>query len=81
MSEMRVTYDDGVDVGWRLTLACSCEAEVVVPLIMIVRRHCVVRILAPRDRCQKLHHAPGDSAVVRWQWEGGRRVFADVHAS
>jgi hypothetical protein len=70
-----------IAAGETLTLSCSCEAEVVVPLIIMLPRHHVVRILAPGEWCRTLHHLRGDRIVVRSEDESGGRVFADIHAT
>jgi hypothetical protein len=63
--------------GQRLTLECSCEAEVVVPLILMMPRHLVVRIAARGEKCN-LDHVRGRRAVVRWQAKGAHRTFKDI---
>jgi hypothetical protein len=75
-----VTYNSGLTAaGEKLTLACSCEAEVVVPLILMLPRHHVVRILAVGEQCHALHHRRGDRVIVRWEQKGGGRIFTDIH--
>ena len=63
--------------GDRVTLTCSCEAEIVVPLIIFLPRHCVVRIVGRSSTCRALEHAIGRRLVVRWSHDKGRRVFAE----
>lgn len=62
-------------VGDRVTLMCSCAAEVVVPTIIRLPRHHVVRILTRGMSCRGLGHARGRRAVVRWQPSGARRIY------
>jgi hypothetical protein len=64
--------------GDRVTLTCSCEAEIVVPLIMFLPRHCVVRIVGRSSNCRAPEHTMGRRLVVRWSHDRGRRVFGDV---
>ena len=70
-----------IAAGEQLTLACSCEAEVIVPLIIMLPRHHVVRILARGEQCHALHHLRGDRVVVRWERKDGGRIFTDIHAA
>jgi len=65
-------------VGDRLTLTCSCVAEVVVPIILMLPRHHVVRILARGEHCRRLHHTRGCRVVVHWRHRGNRRMYTDV---
>lgn len=65
-------------VGDRLTLTCSCEAEVVVPTIIMLPRHYIIRIVARGANCHGFHHARGHRAVIRWKPEGAFRVFTDI---
>ena len=69
-----------VRAGERLTLACSCRAEIVVPVIAMLPRHHVARILLRGARCQGLDHSQGQRAVVRGVCKRGRDVFTDVRA-
>jgi hypothetical protein len=71
-------YGDRARLGDRLTLTCSCEVEVIVPTIIMLPRHHVVRILARGKSCLGLHHARGRRAVVRWSPEGAHRAFTDI---
>jgi hypothetical protein len=65
-------------IGQRLTLDCSCEADVVVPLILRMPRHSVVRICARGEKCN-LDHVRGRRVVVRWQLKGrSHRAFKDI---
>jgi hypothetical protein len=66
-------------VGDRVTLACSCVAEVVVPTILRLPRHHVVRIVTHGKTCRGLGHVRGRRAVVRWRPSGRRRSYIDVH--
>jgi hypothetical protein len=66
-------------VGDRVTLTCACAAEVVVPTIIRLPRHHVVRILTRGKSCRGLGHARGRRAVVRWRPSGARRIYTDVH--
>jgi hypothetical protein len=52
--------------GQRLTLACSCEAVVAVPMILMMPKHFVVRVVARGKKCD-LGHARGRRVVVRGQ--------------
>ena len=70
-----------IAAGDKVTLACSCEAEVLVPLIIMLPRHHVVRILAAGQQCRVLHPRRGDRVVVRWEWKDGGRIFGDIHAA
>jgi hypothetical protein len=70
-----------IAAGDKLTLACSCEAEVIVPLIIMLPRHHVVRILTAGQQCRVLHHRRGDRVVVRWDSKDGDRIFGDIHAA
>jgi hypothetical protein len=67
--------------GDRVTLACSCQAEVVMPLIIFLPRHSVVRVVANDSRCQGLAHAIGSGLVVRWSDDVVVRVCKDAHAA
>jgi len=62
-------------VGDRVTLTCSCAAEVVVPTIIRLPRHQVVRIVTHGKKCRGLGHANGRRAVVRWRTSGARRIY------
>jgi hypothetical protein len=62
----------------RVTLACSCEGDVVVPIIIMVPRHCVVRIVARGEKC-RIGHILRSRVVVRWTRRGTRRLFVDIH--
>ena len=62
-----------------MTLACSCSAEIVVPLILMLPRHSVVKILARGNRCD-VGHVSRRRAVVRWMQQGSQRVFVNVSA-
>jgi hypothetical protein len=64
-------------LGDKVTLACSCRAEVVVPLIVLMPRHSVVKILGRGPECQ-VGHVPSRRAVVRWTQRSGQRVFVAV---
>ena len=70
-----------IAAGETLTLACSCEAEVMVPLIIMLPRHHVVRILSAGQQCHALHHRRGDRVVVRWESKDGGRIFGDIYAA
>ena len=61
--------------GDRLTLECSCEAEVIVPVIIMLPRNHVVRIVARGTKCRGLRHARGRRVVVRSERNGGLRTF------
>jgi len=65
-------------LGDRVTLACSCDAEVVVRLIIFLPRHCVVRVVKRGSNCHALEHVEGRRMVVRWTNSGGHRIFSDV---
>jgi hypothetical protein len=68
--------------GSRLTLACSCDATVVVSLMLVgVHRHYTVQITARGDRCRILHHRRGARTVVRTERHGSRVVWRDVLGS
>jgi len=62
-------------VGDRVPLTCSCAAELVVPTIIGLPRHHVVRILTRGKACRGLGHARGRRAVVRWRPSGARRIY------
>ena len=62
--------------GDRVTLTCSCEAEIVVPLIIFLPRHCVVRVVRRGSSCFALDHTEARRLVVGWSHYKGRRVFA-----
>jgi hypothetical protein len=64
-------------MGDRVTLACSCEGVVVVPIIIMLPRHCVVRIVARREKC-RIGHILRRRVVVRWTRQGTRRLFVDI---
>ncbi len=64
--------------GDRITLACSCDAEVAVPLIISLPRRSVVRIIARSPSCEIPEHTRGRRVVVRWTRDGDDRVFEDV---
>ena len=68
-------------VGEKVTLACSCEAPVIVSLIIMLPRHRVVHILAAGQQCHALNHRRGDRVVVRWAWKEGGRIFVDIEAA
>lgn len=70
-----------IAAGEKVTMACSCQAEVLVPLIIMLPRHHVVRILAEGQQCRVLQHRRGDRVVVRWEWKDGDRIFRDIHAA
>jgi hypothetical protein len=77
----RMTAPGGlVRASERLTLACTCETEVLVPMIIMLPRHHVVRILKRGATCHGLDHVPGHRAVVRWELKEGRRIVKDIHA-
>jgi hypothetical protein len=66
-------------VGDRVTLACSCQAEVAVQMVVFLPRHAVVRILSGDPSCRKVSHARGRRVLVRWREDGSRRLtFADT---
>jgi hypothetical protein len=67
--------------GASITLDCSCEAKIVVPTIVMMPRHHVVRVVAHGARCRERDHRPGSRLIVRWVRAGGRRVYRDVSAS
>jgi len=69
-----------VTAGARLTLECICETEVVVPVIIMLPRHRVVRILKRGGTCHGLDHVPGHRAVVRRELNEGRRIAEDICA-
>jgi hypothetical protein len=56
--------------GDRLTLACSCQAEVIVPIIMMLPRHHVVRIVTRGEKCHGLRHTRGRRVVVPLERRG-----------
>jgi hypothetical protein len=71
MAGARLTLGDCV------ILACSCEAEVVTPLVIHAPRHHVVRITRHGTRCS-LDHRRGGRVVVRSRTAQGRRMIADI---
>jgi hypothetical protein len=68
-------------LGDRVILACSCEAEVVVPTVIHAPRHHVVRIRAHGKNCRSLGHRRGQRVVVRSRTSQGRRTIADISAN
>jgi len=64
-------------LGDRVILACSCDAEVVTPVVIHAPRHHVVRITRHGTRCS-LDHWRGDRVVVRSRTPQGRRLIADI---
>jgi hypothetical protein len=62
----------------QLTLACSCRAAVVVPIIIMLPRHSVVRIVECGPTCAGLDHIRGRRVVVVWRRKARRRAFRDV---
>ena len=57
-----------IAAGETLTLACSCEAEVMVPLIIMLPRHHVVRILSADNNATRCTIG-GEIG----SWSGGNR--------
>jgi hypothetical protein len=51
-------------LGDRIAPACSCDAEVVVPFIIALPRHAVVRIVSRGAACRH-GHLPRQRVVVR----------------
>jgi hypothetical protein len=66
--------------GDRVTLACSCKAQIVVPLIIMLPRRGIVRIVARGAKC-RMGHIRRRRVVVRWTRHGTRRVFTDIDAA
>ena len=63
-----------------MTLACSCKAQIVVPLIIMLPRRGIVRIVARGAKC-RMGHIRRRRVVVRWTRHGTRRVFTDIDAA
>ncbi|MEP6936337.1 MAG: hypothetical protein ABI988_20740, partial [Nitrospirota bacterium] len=58
-------------------LVCSCDCEVVVPLVIMLPRHAVVRVAAPGKSCRHSHRV-SQRVMTRWEYSDSGRVFADV---
>jgi hypothetical protein len=68
-------------IGDRVTLACSCQAEVVVRLVLFLPRHAVVRIISRGQNCRRHDHVRGRRVLVRWREDGSTTLmFADASA-
>ena len=63
--------------GDRLTLACSCEVDIVVPLIVMMPRRSVATIRARGAACPRTDHVAGYRVVIRWTDDAGARVYDD----
>jgi hypothetical protein len=64
-------------LGDRIRLACSCDGEVVVPLVIAMPRHAVARIVAVAQWCRHSHHLR-QRVVMRWAHGENGPVFADI---
>jgi hypothetical protein len=72
------SYDQWPRVGDRLSLGCSCDAEIVLALIATLPAHSVVRVLKRSEKC-RLGHLVGQRVVVRWVRRETGRAFVDVN--
>ena len=63
--------------GDRLTLACSCEVEVIVPTIIMMPRRVVASIRTRGATCPRSDHAAGRRVVIGWTDDNGVRVYDD----
>jgi len=73
-------HDKPPRLGDRVMLACSCEIEIVLPVIILVPLHSAAQILSRGDTC-RVGHTPGRRVMVRSTRRGSRRVFVDVRDS
>jgi hypothetical protein len=69
-----------LQLGDRVTLDCSCKGEIVVPIIIMLPRRGIVRIVARGEKC-RMGHIRRRRVVVRWTRHGTRRVLTDVDAA